>query len=346
MLPSGCWILSLPRMFACPCAALKERIGRLLAAVLPVATSGREARSSSSGGFAKPTTISIRNRTSEPEVPAATDGKKKGAQGGAGWGGSVAWGTSWHNVPWTFMAFLRYWHTATVESIPPTSSSCGHHRDRPAPGPVGAHGRSLSIAACFHTSQCLPFPPPAATIVTDLHPDPSAPTAAAYPSTLPAAAALFGTPEAARYSHFLEQLQVGCSATYQPDLQKWVAGGLHLSVFCPVPVLRWPLAAFIHPPAFVFPKLPQAAAWQDEEAAQGGAGGTGASAGGEAAAAAEDPAAELGGLPSLLQLTGLLAGRGLAPGCLCFSETWEREAPASLSAHQVCMPPSTTAICA
>lgn len=66
-------------------AALKERIGRLLAAVLPVATSGREARSSSSTGFTRSTTISIRNRTSEQEAPAAAaaDGKKKGGQGEA-----------------------------------------------------------------------------------------------------------------------------------------------------------------------------------------------------------------------------------------------------------------------
>lgn len=56
----------------------------------------------------------------------------------------------------------------------------------------------------------LPCGPLAAPIVADLHPDPAAPAAAAYPSTLPAAAALFGTPEASRYSHFLEQLQVGC----------------------------------------------------------------------------------------------------------------------------------------
>lgn len=68
------------------CAALKERIGRLLAAVLPVATSGREARSSSAGGFARSTTISIRSRPSEQqEAPAAADGKKKG-EGGRGVG--------------------------------------------------------------------------------------------------------------------------------------------------------------------------------------------------------------------------------------------------------------------
>lgn len=54
----------------------------------------------------------------------------------------------------------------------------------------------------------------AAPIVVDLHPDPSAPAAAAYPSTLPAAAALFGTPEASRYAHFLEQLQVGWLLKY------------------------------------------------------------------------------------------------------------------------------------
>ncbi len=34
---------------------------------------------------------------------------------------------------------------------------------------------------------------------------------------------------------------------------------------------------------------------------------------GAAAAAAEDPAADLGGLPSLLQLTGLLAGGVVIP---------------------------------
>lgn len=47
--------------------------------------------------------------------------------------------------------------------------------------------------------------------MVELRPDPAAPAAAAYPNTLPAAAALFGTAEAVRYSHLLEQLQVGNS---------------------------------------------------------------------------------------------------------------------------------------
>ena len=78
-------------------AALKERIGRLLAAVLPVATSGREARSGSSTGFTRSTTISIRNRTSEQEAPAAAaaDGKKKGGQGEAAFLESGFRGVGW-----------------------------------------------------------------------------------------------------------------------------------------------------------------------------------------------------------------------------------------------------------
>jgi hypothetical protein len=48
-----------------------------------------------------------------------------------------------------------------------------------------------------------------APVVMELVADPAAPAAAAYPNTLPAAAALFGTAEAVRYSHLLEQLQVG-----------------------------------------------------------------------------------------------------------------------------------------
>jgi hypothetical protein len=48
----------------------------------------------------------------------------------------------------------------------------------------------------------------------ELLPDPAAPAAAAYPNTLPVAAALFGTAEATRYGHFLEQLQ---SAAWQDD---------------------------------------------------------------------------------------------------------------------------------
>lgn len=55
-------------------AALKERIARLLSAVLPVATSGKES-SSAGGGYLRSTTISIRNRTTEDEAPAA---KKEG----------------------------------------------------------------------------------------------------------------------------------------------------------------------------------------------------------------------------------------------------------------------------
>ncbi|KAL4423628.1 hypothetical protein ABPG77_009215 [Micractinium sp. CCAP 211/92] len=107
--------------------ALKERIGRLLSAVLPVATSGKE-RGGPSAGFARPTTISIRSRATEEEAPAA---RKEGAP-----------------------------------------------------------------------------------VVVELTPDPAAPAAAAYPNTLPAAAALFGTAEALRYSHLLEQLQ---SAAWQVD---------------------------------------------------------------------------------------------------------------------------------
>ena len=41
----------------------------------------------------------------------------------------------------------------------------------------------------------------------DLEPDPWQPAGAAYPVTLPPAAALFDTPEARRYRRFLEQLQ-------------------------------------------------------------------------------------------------------------------------------------------
>lgn len=108
-------------------AALKERIGRLLAAVLPVATSGKE-RGSKGGGYTRSTTISIRSRPAE-EQAAAQNGSKGGSN--------------------------------------------------PAP------------------------------VVMELVADPAAPAAAAYPNTLPAAAALFGTAEAVRYSHLLEQLQVG-----------------------------------------------------------------------------------------------------------------------------------------
>lgn len=58
--------------------ALKERIGRLLAAVLPVATGGKErGRSSGGGGGYATTTISIRSRPSEPE-PEAAAGPKDG----------------------------------------------------------------------------------------------------------------------------------------------------------------------------------------------------------------------------------------------------------------------------
>lgn len=94
-------------------------------------------------------------------------------------------------------------------------------------------------------------------MVAELQPDPAAPAAAAYPNTLPAAAALFGTEEAARYSRFLEQLQK--------------------------------------------------AAWQDDDAAGAGAGAGASDEDGSAAASVVD-AADVGGLPSLLQLTGLLAG--------------------------------------
>lgn len=90
----------------------------------------------------------------------------------------------------------------------------------------------------------------------DLQPDPAAPGAAAYPNTLPAASALFGTAEAARYSHFLEQLQ--------------------------------------------------AAAWQEDDAAAAGAAAAADAAAGDTGA--QDPGAPAGGLPSLLQLTALLAG--------------------------------------
>ncbi|KAL4439824.1 hypothetical protein ABPG75_002825 [Micractinium tetrahymenae] len=114
--------------------ALKERIGRLLSAVLPVATSGKEA-GGSGGGYLRSTTISIRSRTTEEEAPAA---KKEGAP-----------------------------------------------------------------------------------VVVELRPDPAAPAAAAYPTTLPAAAALFGTAEAVRYSHLLEQLQ---SAAWQDDDAAVAAG--------------------------------------------------------------------------------------------------------------------------
>lgn len=80
--------------------------------------------------------------------------------------------------------------------------------------PSHAHGPYL---LCLHPScvkplmpaQRTPCPVPAgAPVVVELTPDPAAPAAAAYPNTLPAAAALFGTAEALRYSHLLEQLQV------------------------------------------------------------------------------------------------------------------------------------------
>ncbi|EFN51132.1 hypothetical protein CHLNCDRAFT_141330 [Chlorella variabilis] len=114
--------------------ALKERIGRLLAAVLPVATSGKE--KGGGAGYTRSTTISIRSRPAEEQ--AEENGKRD-----------------------------------------------------------------------------------AAPIVVELHPDPAAPAAAAYPNTLPAAAALFGTKEAVRYGHLLEQLQ---SAAWQDD-EAAAAGG-------------------------------------------------------------------------------------------------------------------------
>ncbi len=57
------------------CAALKERIGRLLAAVLPVATSGKE-RGSDGGNNNRGTTISIRSRPVEERQEA--NGKQDG----------------------------------------------------------------------------------------------------------------------------------------------------------------------------------------------------------------------------------------------------------------------------
>lgn len=122
--------------------ALKERIGRLLAAVVPVSTSGKEGgRASSSGGYVAPVGgISIRTRRVEQEE--ADKGGEKSA--------------------------------------------------------------------------------PQQQIVAELHPDPAGPTAAAYPNTLPAAAALFGTAEAVRYGHLLEQLQ---SAAWQEDNAAAAGGG-------------------------------------------------------------------------------------------------------------------------
>jgi hypothetical protein len=114
----------------CPCAALTERLGRLLAAVRPVATSGKE-KGRGSYTRAAATTISIRSRPVEQ---------------------------------------------AAVEDA--------------------QNGRAE------------------APLVVELEPDPAAPVAAAYPNTLPAAAALFGTAEAVRYGHFLEQLQ---RAAWQDD---------------------------------------------------------------------------------------------------------------------------------
>ena len=60
----------------CPlAAALKERIGRLLAAVLPVATSGKE--KGGGAGYTRSTTISIRSRPAEEQ--AEENGKRDGA---------------------------------------------------------------------------------------------------------------------------------------------------------------------------------------------------------------------------------------------------------------------------
>lgn len=105
----------------------------------------------------------------------------------------------------------------------------------------------------------------------ELSPDPAAPSAAAYPTTLPAAAALFGTPEATRYVHLLEQLQ--------------------------------------------------AAAWQDDDAA-GAEAAEAEAAGGGARGGTDTGAAP--GLPSLLQLTSILAGEAQSWGGRLLAEALAR----------------------
>ena len=284
-------------------AALKERIGRLLAAVLPVATSGRESRGGGSGYTPASTVISIRNRPSEAEAAADSSSKKKGGWA-RGWGGGA-----------------RGLGRRLGEDRPPPTgggppaaaagaglsagSAATHTHTHPTPPSL------VSLASLLRSPTC----PRAAPVVADLQPDPSAPAAAAYPSTLPAAAALFGTPEATRYAHFLEQLQVRVvpypaarfimrlgRGRYAPSTPAGVLLGIQLQS----PLSGMPPQLMIAVP--IPCSRPQAAAWQDDDAAAGTGSAGAAAAGGETAV--EDPAAELGGLPSLLQLTGLLAGEG------------------------------------
>ena len=220
-------------------AALKERIARLLAAVLPVATSGKEKKGGVQAAGGGGTTISIRSRPSDQEQQQQNGSKPAGER----WFGAAGCCLSLRRKPYATG------HPVCLHKVP-------QHKD---------------IRHTSHRKTSLPpslpsHPAAGAVIVVELLPDPAAPAAAAYPNTLPAAAALFGTAVATRYGPFLEQLQ--------------------------------------------------SAAWQeDDAAAAGGAGSSEAAA--AAAAGGQDPAAASGSLPSLLQLTSILAGAfaALSRGC-------------------------------
>lgn len=159
-------------------------------------------------------------------------------------------------------------------------------------------------------------------MVADLLPDPAGPAAAAYPNTLPAAAALFGTAEAVRYGHFLEQLQVCVRACVSCRAQQTTERSTASPAAC---CRRVSLTR-----ATAYPTV-QAAAWQEDESA-----GAAAGAAADELEGAGGAGAPPGGLPSLLQLSGILAGASAEGAAPAGTEVTGPSAPLALAlSHSV-----------